>query len=1073
MAKVAAVSLVIETKDTAKRLAEIDFELDSIGKKLREAKKAGQADVYAGLKQQQAALRTEAREVNKALRDQSLAFLQAAKSIPKDSLTGLTTQYRELRRQIDLLSESQRKSDFGQRLISQAKNVKTQIDNIGASVGDFRSNVGNYRGALNDFFSASNLLGGNVSAIFSGISKAGLAGVIVGGAAQATAALFELNKTISALQAGVQKTTGLTEAQVDSLTESLKELDTVTTIEDLLKIAEIAGRLGVQGEKGVLQFTQAIEKLSIALGDEFTGGAEQITDEVGRLSNVFFGATQDGEVLADNVLSIGNALNVLAANGASTAPVITDFSTRIGGLGIPLGVTAGEILGISATLQELNVSAERGGTAVGRIFQELTQAPEAFAKELGITKKTLQDAGFQVGSFTDLVNTDLVGALQFAGTRILELNGNNTELADTLKNLKINGSGELEVLLKLAQGNERLSQNINLANKSLLSQDSLTNEVKTRQENLSGVTERLSNNFRELFVSSGLEEGFTNVVSGANDAVVAFGNLGKAFQEARKESETFNTTTKVGVGLIASIPGALILAGNAFRNFGKAIGAFFNSEGVDSFSQRFEKFFNVILTGSAKTNEQLQADRRAIVQIGDEAQASLEKLSGLKISTPVAELTAQLNKLKTEFILNPFSKTLEKQIIDTENKIAKERSKLQAQAAETATKELKNISDTIDTISKTSIAGMEAALASLREKAEQAPNATVFARLTNEADALQLKIDQTRAKFERLVDAQRGITAVVNVLPTLTEDPFAGVQAISTELGLEEDARIENEKEVLDTIARLNKVNRELIGQQRQEAFEVQLARDEANLEAEKQVYENFYTGIGDSLAAFTESTLEGQQDAFKEFSKGIVITALEAVEKLIQLQLAQAFGISLAQPDSIATLGASGLIKFAIVSGLIKGFFAAIKSQVSNFDQGGQIPSITGSRVTDAQNIPTQPGGDNVLAMVRQGEVVLNDGQQRRLFEYAGPDVFRRIGVPGFQSGGAIGGTPQILNPNVSVSAPGAAQSGVDEATFQKFAALIGSEVARQVGPAVEAGFMSAEEKNYRRRQLKNDTTI
>jgi hypothetical protein len=119
--------------------------------------------------------------------------------------------------------------------------------------------------------------------------------------------------------------------------------------------------------------------------------------------------------------------------------------------------------------------------------------------------------------------------------------------------------------------------------------------------------------------------------------------------------------------------------------------------------------------------------------------------------------------------------------------------------------------------------------------------------------------------------------------------------------------------------------------------------------------------------------------------------------------------------------LGASGLIKFAIISGLIKGFFGAIKSQVSNFDQGGQIPKITGSRVTDAQNIPTQPGGDNVLAMVRRGEVVLNDGQQRRLFQYAGPDVFRRIGVPGFETGGLIGGTPQILNPNVSVSVPGA----------------------------------------------------
>ena len=316
MAKVAAVSLVIETKDTAKRLAEIDFELDSIGKKLREAKKAGQSDVYAGLKQQQAGLRTEAREVNKALRDQSLAFLQAAKNIPKDSLTGLTTQYRELRRQIDLLSEAERKSAFGQSLLKSAGGIKRQIDTVSASVGDFRSQVGNYKNSVLDALNSTGLLGGNVSAIFSGAGAAGAVGAGLGLAAVGVKKLFDLNKEISSLQASVQKTTQLTEEQVNSLTESLIALDTVTTIEDLLKISEIAGRLGVQGEKGVLQFTQAIEKLSIALGDEFTGGAGQITDEVGRLSNVFFGATQDGDVLANNVLSIGNALNVLAANVA-------------------------------------------------------------------------------------------------------------------------------------------------------------------------------------------------------------------------------------------------------------------------------------------------------------------------------------------------------------------------------------------------------------------------------------------------------------------------------------------------------------------------------------------------------------------------------------------------------------------------------------------------------------------------------------------------------------------------------------------------------------------------------------
>jgi hypothetical protein len=49
---------------------------------------------------------------------------------------------------------------------------------------------------------------------------------------------------------------------------------------------------------------------------------------------------------------------------------------------------------------------------------------------------------------------------------------------------------------------------------------------------------------------------------------------------------------------------------------------------------------------------------------------------------------------------------------------------------------------------------------------------------------------------------------------------------------------------------------------------------------------------------------------------------------------------------------------------------------------------------------MPTRSNGDNVLATVRRGEVVLNQRQQAAL---GGADVFRSIGVPGFADGGAV----------------------------------------------------------------------
>ncbi len=59
-----------------------------------------------------------------------------------------------------------------------------------------------------------------------------------------------------------------------------------------------------------------------------------------------------------------------------------------------------------------------------------------------------------------------------------------------------------------------------------------------------------------------------------------------------------------------------------------------------------------------------------------------------------------------------------------------------------------------------------------------------------------------------------------------------------------------------------------------------------------------------------------------------------------------------------------------------------------------------------------SRPNGDNILATVKAGEVVLNESQQAML---GGGSTFRKIGVPGFASGGFVdGGTfsQSVSNP-------------------------------------------------------------
>lgn len=71
-----------------------------------------------------------------------------------------------------------------------------------------------------------------------------------------------------------------------------------------------------------------------------------------------------------------------------------------------------------------------------------------------------------------------------------------------------------------------------------------------------------------------------------------------------------------------------------------------------------------------------------------------------------------------------------------------------------------------------------------------------------------------------------------------------------------------------------------------------------------------------------------------------------------------------------------------------------------AKFAQGGRVNHPGNGKIRTAQNIPTQSNGDNVLATVRTGEVILNEEQQRRL---GGSATFRAIGVPGFATGGVV----------------------------------------------------------------------
>jgi TP901 family phage tail tape measure protein len=321
---------------------------------------------------------------------------------------------------------------------------------------------------------------------------AGLTVPIVGGFALAVKSAIGFEDTM----ADVGKTTGLLGDDLEGLGGDLREFSrqTRTPLQDIVDIAIEAGRLGIGSQfikegdfdsarKEILEFTKATDLLVVALGDEFVGGADEATNRVGILRNVLTDFKTDD--VARDMGNIANALNVLAADGLASAGGITEFSNRISGLGTPLGVTAGQIFGLSASLEEMGIAQERGGTAVTNLFKIMAEDSAGVAKTLGLPVK----------EFTKLVNEDMNGALLLVSKTVSENADSNEALAGMLDALGVSGIGVTEVLAKLGPNVDRVSYLQDLATEALTNQNSILDENARKQATTQANIDRLKNSF--------------------------------------------------------------------------------------------------------------------------------------------------------------------------------------------------------------------------------------------------------------------------------------------------------------------------------------------------------------------------------------------------------------------------------------------------------------------------------------------------------------------------------------------------------------------------------------------------
>jgi len=464
MAKKIVFELSATDAGLTKRIQELRDKLKEVNKELRSGAVKEGDDRFKELAREVGKAKTEIADLTGKQRALNREFKSL--TVPSSSLAGLRIEYARLSDQISRLTALERQSTFGQNLIKQAAAVKRQVDGLEQSIGRYTGNVGNYRSAF-----------------------AGLAGTLAGLAGSFSVAfaaqeILNRNKVISDSIANVAKTTGLTIEQVDVLADRLKFRDTRTNLADQLNIAQIGGQLGIATDQ-IEAFTESTDVLNVALGDQFAD-VDDLTRRVAGLRNVLTDFRTEN--VSDDLLKIGNALNVLETQGPATAGAIAEFASRISGAAVPLGVTTDQVFGLSTALAELSINPERGATAVNRLLNLLARTPEQFAKSLNVP----------VDQFTKLVKTDLVGALALVSEKVAQGAGSNVEFAQILDDLDISAQGAIEVFGKLGGNIDLLRQRTTTAGAALKSTDSLYAEFEKKNNNLAASVEKLNNAFTAL-----------------------------------------------------------------------------------------------------------------------------------------------------------------------------------------------------------------------------------------------------------------------------------------------------------------------------------------------------------------------------------------------------------------------------------------------------------------------------------------------------------------------------------------------------------------------------------------------
>ncbi|MCK9494155.1 MAG: phage tail tape measure protein [Dehalococcoidia bacterium] len=288
--------------------------------------------------------------------------------------------------------------------------------------------------------------------------------------------------------AGIRKTMDLTEDEFQRLADANRELSTQIPVSanELNRLGEMAGQLGIRGVDNVLKFEDTIAKLVVTTDL----AAEQGALAFAQIANVM-------QLPQDQIDRLGSVVVGLGNNFATTESRIVDFTQRLAGVGQIAGLSVADVAGIGTAFASIGVEAEAGGTAIQKVLIEMVSAAQNGGPMLQEFART---AGMSAEQFRAAFQDDAAGAF---AEFVSGLGTQGDAAIKTLDNLGLSDQRLTRAFLGMAGASEVLTAAIGRSNEEFTANTALSAEAGQRFETTESKLKLLGNQLLDVGVTMG------------------------------------------------------------------------------------------------------------------------------------------------------------------------------------------------------------------------------------------------------------------------------------------------------------------------------------------------------------------------------------------------------------------------------------------------------------------------------------------------------------------------------------------------------------------------------------------